>query len=325
MSERDSKAEIRPHILAYPIDSFFYGVLVLQVYMYHFSFPNDRKWQKILVYFVFSFSTLETILQLSDMVQLFADDFDTPGAFTKIRTSSALLPIFTGIVSCAVQLFYSYQIYIAFHSKILGTTIAAISVFQTSVAIAHGVRAFQLADLRVLRQRSFVTFSIWLIGSAVCDIIIAISMTIYLLCTDSDLKYTHAPLRKLLRLIIETGTASATFATLGSVIFLAIPTKTGVHHIFVKCLVNVYSNSLLMVLNGRTWVSETRPRLRHQSSTIPIDTISEAIDFTNIRFTTQESGSKGTSTSGTSSRLQGSSNVSSASGEMPTHFDAQIA
>ncbi|THU96972.1 hypothetical protein K435DRAFT_890611, partial [Dendrothele bispora CBS 962.96] len=258
------------------LDYFLYGIAVLQVYTYYLSFPNDRGRQKALVYSLFSLCTLQTILQMRDMIQQFGKNFGEQDTFNRVYLGEASLPLVTGVVSCAVQLFYAYQIYVISQSKALRASITFLSAVQMIASLVQSVRAFQSSDYKTLRQRTYVTFSMWLIGSAVCDVSIALTMTFYLLRANSGFRRTYAPLRRLLHLIIETGTGSATFASLACILFLAAPAYN-VHRIFMKTLVNLYVNTLLVVLNARIWIKGGREEARLDAESVHINTVSAPI------------------------------------------------
>ncbi|THU83674.1 hypothetical protein K435DRAFT_663368, partial [Dendrothele bispora CBS 962.96] len=256
-------------VIAYILNCLLYGMVILQVYMYYLCFPNDRPRQKLLVGSFFIVCTFETALQMRDMVKEFAQSFGDLDVFTTVSLSALLQPVTTGIVSCGIQLFYAYQVYVASGSKFLRGVISFLSAIQMLSSIVQSIRSFHFRDYDSIREKTFVEFIAWLIGSAVCDVIIAVVMTFYLLRANSGFKHTHAPLRKLSVLIIETGSASAVLASAGCIVFLTTPDYY-LHHVFMKCLMNLYFNTLLVILNNRMRIVGGREEARLNSRSIHI-------------------------------------------------------
>ncbi|KAF8486808.1 hypothetical protein DFH94DRAFT_700772 [Russula ochroleuca] len=52
-----------------------FGVLVVQLYVYSYNFPEDRKLLKLLVYGIFLLETLQTALTGADLYYWFASGF----------------------------------------------------------------------------------------------------------------------------------------------------------------------------------------------------------------------------------------------------------
>ncbi|THU83657.1 hypothetical protein K435DRAFT_689126 [Dendrothele bispora CBS 962.96] len=235
--------------------------------MYYLCFPNDRPRQKFLVGSFFIVCTFETALQMRDMVKEFAQSFGDLDVFTTVSLSALLQPVTTGIVSCGIQLFYAHQVFVASGSKFLRGVISFLSVVQLLAAIAQTARAFHFKNYTTLRRKTFVQFTAWLIGSALCDVVIALVMMFYLLRANSGFKHTHAPLRRLSCLFVETGVLPATFATTGCILFLTAPDYTA-HHIFIQSLANLYLNTLLVILNSRMSIIHGRAEMRLDNQSI---------------------------------------------------------
>lgn len=86
----------------------------------------------------------------------------------------------------------------------------------------------------------------WLVGTSVCDIVIAVSMLYYMRHARTGFRATTTLLTKIIRVSIETGLICATFALLDLSIFLAYP-HNNYHIPICMCLSKIYSNSLLAV------------------------------------------------------------------------------
>lgn len=86
----------------------------------------------------------------------------------------------------------------------------------------------------------------WLVGTSVCDIVIAMSMLHYMRHARTGFRATTTLLTKIIRVSIETGLICATFALLDLSIFLSYP-HNNYHIPLCMCLSKIYSNSLLAV------------------------------------------------------------------------------
>ncbi|KAJ8087667.1 hypothetical protein PM082_006502 [Marasmius tenuissimus] len=103
----------------------------------------------------------------------------------------------------------------------------------------------------------FVFRHIWLAGSAICDILITLSMTYVLSKANSTYKETRDLIRRLIILTMETGALTALATTVDIIILLGFPKQT-VHVTFTLTLAKLYSNSLLVVLNTRLVIPGSR-------------------------------------------------------------------
>ncbi|KLO12195.1 hypothetical protein SCHPADRAFT_941385 [Schizopora paradoxa] len=227
-----------------------FGVLSLQVYIYHLAFPNDTRISKCLVYGVYLIETAQTVMLTHDAFNIYATHFGDFAVLNSAQLEWLGIPIFSGIVSCAVQMFYGYRVKMLSGSNVLAFVIVVIAVLQCTAAIIQGAQAFVISQISHLASKAFVSETIWLAGSAACDLIIAVSMTFILIRKDTKLPATHAVITKLVRVIVETGCLTAFAATLQLALFLSLPTMP-----YFTCvglaLAKLYSNSLLAIFNSR--------------------------------------------------------------------------
>ncbi|KAF5334168.1 hypothetical protein D9758_014833 [Tetrapyrgos nigripes] len=261
-----------PLVIGYILNSVLYGILLLQVYMYYMAFPKDRLVLKMLVYGCFILDTAQTVMNIADAFSIFGSGFGDMGNLRKMHLAGLSVPIITGLISCAVQNFYAYQLYILSNSRVLSLIISSVALVQCTGAVVQGVFAFKIDNLATLQSRTFIECTIWLAGSALCDIIIAVSMTLFLVKSDTGLRRTHAIIRKLIRLTIETGSATATVAFIDCVLFLTVQSYP-YHTVPARCLGKLYSNTLMAILNSRMRIPGSRedPELHSTSIASPRD------------------------------------------------------
>ncbi|EJD01885.1 uncharacterized protein FOMMEDRAFT_108898 [Fomitiporia mediterranea MF3/22] len=187
----------------------FFGILTVQVYLYCYAFPRDSTAFKALVYSIYLAETAQALLLTHDAVIMYARHFGDVSALDAVETAWLAIPVLSGIVSCAVQLCYTYRIYILSKSKPLAFGISVIAATQAVAGIVGGVQAHRAAKYSSVNSKAFVAITIWLGGSALCDLAIAASMTVLLRRSDSGMRATHALLSKIIRLIIETGSLTS--------------------------------------------------------------------------------------------------------------------
>ncbi|KLO19178.1 hypothetical protein SCHPADRAFT_952540, partial [Schizopora paradoxa] len=284
-------------LLGYLLNWGLFGVLSCQVYLYHLAFPKDRTAAKMLVYGIYLLETTQTVLVTHDAFNGYAKGFGNLTDLNSAQLEWLAVPIFSGIVSCSVQMYYGYRLSLLSGSRIVPTLIAAIALMQGTSAIVQGVQAFFIGDFSDLETKAFKSCIVWLAGSAACDILIAISMTIVvspflvhltsssshpmaqLLRKDTQVIQTQAIISRIIRLVVETGCLTAVSATIDLTLFLSFP-HNAYHGTVALTLAKLYSNSLLVIFNsrlrivdGRSEVSESKVTFNWRKSSVRSPTV----------------------------------------------------
>ncbi|KAF8890366.1 hypothetical protein BD779DRAFT_265644 [Infundibulicybe gibba] len=247
---QNAVASAGPLIIGYLLNWGLYGVLSVQVYMYYLGFPRDRAVAKCLVFGLYAVETLQTALVTHDAFMTFGVDYGDVTALDNVLLAGISIPILSGIVSCTVQIFFAYRIFILSRSKLLPSVICIIALTQGSAGLAQGVQATKTGHWSELQTDAFISCTVWLTGAAVCDIIIAISMSYCLSRSETGFRSTQILISKLIRLTIETGCMTAATATADIALFLAFPHST-YHTTPALILAKAYSNTLLVTFNNR--------------------------------------------------------------------------
>ncbi|KLO19181.1 hypothetical protein SCHPADRAFT_918701 [Schizopora paradoxa] len=245
------------YLLGYLFNWGLYGVLSCQVYVYYLAFPKDGRWTKLLVGGIYLIETAQTILVTHDAFAAYASGYGNLNALGSAQLEWLAVPTFSGIVSCAVQLYYGYRLRLLSGSNLLGLVIAVIALTQGTSAIVQGVQAKIIGDFADLATKAFVSCTIWLAGSATCDVIIAISMTFVLLRKDTQIPQTHAMITRIVRLVVETGCLTALAATIDLILFLSFQ-HNSYHGCVALTLAKLYSNSLMVIFNSRLRIVDGR-------------------------------------------------------------------
>ncbi|KAG7097842.1 hypothetical protein E1B28_005157 [Marasmius oreades] len=244
-----------PFLLGYLLNYGLYGVLTVQVYVYYTAFPNDRTAVKAIVFGVFLLETIQLVMITYDAFQNFVYGFGRPGAFNELNLLSFDVCIIGGAVAFLVQTFFAYRIFLLSKSKLLTGVIVLISLMQLGGAIATAALDETVSVLTKFRG-NFISACFWLAGSAVCDIVIAVSMTYVLSRYDVSFGDTRNLVRRVIRLTMETGSLTATIATLDLILFLS---SNSLYHVTpALTLAKLYSNSMMVIFNSRVEIAGGR-------------------------------------------------------------------
>ncbi|KAF8150014.1 hypothetical protein B0H34DRAFT_802136 [Crassisporium funariophilum] len=246
-----------PLLLAYLLNWGLLGVLSTQVYVYYLAFPRDPSRSKALVYSVYLFEVVQTILLTHTCFDAFAAGFGNLNAINHIGEIWWSVPIMSSIVGFVVQAFYAYRIRILAQSYIVASVIMLLAAIQLGGGIATGIfGAEALVFTNFLNDKTFISTGFWSGGAALADVVIAACMTYYLSRSATHWKPTRDIVRRLIRLIIETGTLTATIAIINLILSL-LPGRPAYYQVTSAILGKMYSNTMMVVFNSRMKVGRT--------------------------------------------------------------------
>ncbi|KAK0454323.1 hypothetical protein EV421DRAFT_2029418 [Armillaria borealis] len=240
-----------PQVVAYLLHWGLFGTLSVQLYLYYLAFPKDRKFTKCLVYGIYVVELVQTMLLTHDAFASFGYGFGDFEALTEVRFSWLIVPIMGAAAAFVGQCFYAYRIFILSRSRIVPTFVICVSLTSYVAAIIAGVYTFEAGDITKLNNRkTSIAIGIWCGGSALCDVVIAICMTYYLMRSNTGFRRTQILVTKLIRLTIETGSLTAVVALVTIILFLAFPHQAfyGTPALIIS---KMYANTIYMVLNSR--------------------------------------------------------------------------
>ncbi|KAK0454346.1 hypothetical protein EV421DRAFT_2029438 [Armillaria borealis] len=241
-----------PVIVGFLLNWGLFGTLSVQLYLYYLAFPKDRQFIKYLVYGIYIVEFVQTILVAHDAFAMFGYyGFGDLEALTETHFNWLTVPIITAIAAFVGQVFYAYRIFILSRSRIVPAFVICVSLTSSVAAIITGVYMFQAGNLTKLNdQKMSISVGISCGGSALCDIVIAISMTYYLMRSNTGFRRTQILVTKIIRLTIETGSLTAVVALAILILYLAFP-----HQAFygppALVISKLYANTIYVVLNSR--------------------------------------------------------------------------
>ncbi|KAK0234868.1 hypothetical protein EDD85DRAFT_95990 [Armillaria nabsnona] len=230
-----------------------YGILCNQVYIYYLSFPKDDLASKTVVYVLWLTETVETVSNMIGTFDTFCYNFGNISTLSDVHLSWFTTPILCGFVGCIAQIFYAWRMYkFSKKARYLCIILSMIAFTQFSAAICCGIQTRNNGHYSNLEKNSKVrvTAMIWLGGSFTCDTAIALCMVYFLRRSQTGLNSTRILLSRLIRLSIETGTATAAIAAVHLVLFLFYR-NNNYSTVPAHCLVKMYANTVLAVCNSR--------------------------------------------------------------------------
>ncbi|KAJ7176231.1 hypothetical protein C8R43DRAFT_975256 [Mycena crocata] len=231
------------------------GTLAVQVYKFHICFPKERAWIKALVYTLFCLEIAQTGITSHFAYSILVTGWGDPNTFVRLPWSSLATPIFTGITSCAVQIFFARRIYILKRDNLIYRGIAGVIVLlafmQALAGIISDARFAVSTDVAELAGLE-IGVKTWLIGAAVCDTTITLTLIVILaqLRQKTPFKKTDGIIEKLIISTVETGAITTVVAILDVILFIRFPSQN-FHQTPAFMLGKLYSNVLLVTLNAR--------------------------------------------------------------------------
>ncbi|KDR72258.1 hypothetical protein GALMADRAFT_143116 [Galerina marginata CBS 339.88] len=248
----DVASKTGPRIIGILFHWGLFGVLCTQVYLYHLAFPKDPLRNKIFVYLVFLLEVLQTVIITISAWNVFGSGYGDFSVYNRVALAWFSVPVISGVVAFLAEAFYAYRITVLAQSYWMAGIILALAFVQLGGSFAS---AWALKNAvffsRLLGRDFFISAGIWNGGSALCDVIIAVCMTYYLSRRGTGgMLNTQVFLRKVIRLVIETGTVTAAIAILNLILAL-LPSRPAYYQIPSEVLAKVYSNSMMVMLNSR--------------------------------------------------------------------------
>ncbi|KAK7019973.1 hypothetical protein R3P38DRAFT_3318881 [Favolaschia claudopus] len=240
-----------PQIITFLLESALFGVLTVQVWLYYQAFPNDRRFVKALVYFTYLLLLVDMLLSAIDAFRIYGSGFGDFSTLVSINFAWFTSPIMAAIASLIVQCFYAFRLHMFSKFRLIPVLIVICSFGVSISGFITGAFSLQAGDLTKVNTREIkIAVAVYLVGSAVLDIIIATCTTYAFMVKDTGFRRTHALITKLIRLSIETGSLTALVALITVVLNLALPNE-GYYIVPLHIMPMVYSNTMFAVLNAR--------------------------------------------------------------------------
>lgn len=257
--------------------------------IFQISFPKERWSLKAIVYGLFIIDTAQTFFFTHYAWHVLVKGWGDPEVLAGFTWSSCTIPIVDGVVSIIAQTFFAWRIWMFRKyfkpATYISVAVIVVALMQGLSAIVNGIRYFFVTNIsEIARFNSGVT--VWLAGSFVCDLIIAVAMILILLRvrTKSFSENTLSLCTSLIVHVVETGTVTVLTACLELILFLTMPDNL-LHLIPGVILSKVYSNAVLANLNGRLrhnrWgdAGVTQTTASHTGRTVDMSRLRQQNDY----------------------------------------------
>ncbi|KAJ4479143.1 hypothetical protein J3R30DRAFT_3882170 [Lentinula aciculospora] len=230
-----------------------FGCSAVQVYLYYLGFPKDSWRLKALVYGLFIWDILQTAMYTSTVFASLASGWGNVAALEGLGLIWFDIPFMSGVASCIVQCFYAWRIYVLGRSIPLSIFITALALMEGSAAMALGITIkISVQTFAELQSKTFVVTTVWLLGSASCDMIISVCM-LYLLTRArkfTSYRHTENMLSRLIGLTVGGGLLTTSVAIVDAVMYIVYK-HNNYHAAPVAILAKLYTNALMVLFNSR--------------------------------------------------------------------------
>ncbi|TFL00613.1 hypothetical protein BDV98DRAFT_605254 [Pterulicium gracile] len=234
------------------------GILSVQLYIYHLNFyGRDRKVLQALAYGLFIIDLVQTGLATWDGFEWFVLGWGNAERLLIPFSAPVNSPLFDAVTALLVQGYYCWRIYILSRVKWWPALLLLLTFLQAASGVASGVVAALANDFRLIHDRVLVVGTIFMGTAALVDTLIAITTT-YLLLRRSENRHHQVDfmITKIVRMIVETNTLTASVALVALVAFVKFPANN-----YFLCplyiLGKLYTISLLVMFNTRIFLNRT--------------------------------------------------------------------
>ncbi|KAH9064493.1 hypothetical protein EDB87DRAFT_1829200 [Lactarius vividus] len=258
-----------------------YGVLCVQIYVYSYNFPMDRRLLKSLVYFVFLLETIQTALTGADIYYWFVAGFGNAERLWNPHFTPIDVPIIGAVISFVVQGYFCYRIWVLNkRSSWICWIIAVAAVTQSAGGIWASIEPLTVEKYAAPKA----AICLWAISSALADVLIAVAMTLLLRRASGN--FSNFVLTRVVRLTIETNALTATLVITSLVLYVTFPNR--IYYIYlVELWGKVYSNTLLVSLNNRIYLRDYQSP-EHEDHATPVPDRARAVTETSLGFAISE-------------------------------------
>lgn len=269
--------------------------------MYYLAFPGDHAVLQCLVYGVYLVGTVQTGFAMHDFYLLYSTRYGylrlgPPDNGTNWDSGVffiVTIPICGSLMGCAVQLFYAHRVRLLTGGIFIPVLLAGLAALQWAGAImvAAGEYSSQIQGNQVehsvqkMNRIGYIGNVLWGSVSSGCDVFIATYMIYYLFKNKPTARHTSNRIFKLMRLILETNSLTATVSIAFVLSILFVP---GAFFMIPGLAIGkVYAITLLVLLNNRFLIvggrQKDEPSFLLPSEIVEVDTIPSS--WSTSRFT----------------------------------------
>ncbi|KZT66294.1 hypothetical protein DAEQUDRAFT_471660 [Daedalea quercina L-15889] len=237
-----------PALIGVFLNIMLFGAMITQTFFYFTSFRTDPAWMKVYVSILFVADGLNAAFNMAWIYGVLINNFGNEEALEVANWLFQTEEAMTGVISMQVQFFYAWRLHKLTGNKFIVFAVVASSLVGGLSGIGTAIGVGMVKEFAKLQQLKVVV-SLWLIGSAVCDVIITVALTWHLRRHRTGFSRTDTVINRITQLIVSNGLLTAIFAVADIIAFLA--TSKSYHLIFNFPLSKLYGNSAMSSLNAR--------------------------------------------------------------------------
>ncbi|KAJ7771219.1 hypothetical protein B0H14DRAFT_3590257 [Mycena olivaceomarginata] len=244
-----------PYYFGVVLNTFLYGILVLQVITYYQNYKKDKTWLRLFVLYLFVVESVNTGMCVAMIYEPLVGQFVLPSQ-----------PILEAAVFVPVQFFYAWRI-----SVIMRNYIAPAIICMASLASMVGAiwTAVIVAEVKSYLEKPKVDFTalLWSCTAAGADVIITASLFWSLRARKTGIRSTDDTIERIVRNAVQTGAITVAFTLLNTTLFVGLSNSTlsarlhflpprfalifETDFVFDFAIPKLYSNALVSTLNAR--------------------------------------------------------------------------
>ncbi|PBK89866.1 hypothetical protein ARMGADRAFT_319255 [Armillaria gallica] len=215
-----------PLVLGYMWGYALFGVLSVQMYLYYVYFNSKDDWKmRLYVWFIFLLELIFTIFTTIAAWDQYGPGWGDVNSLMFVDWSWEPLPPLSGTISAMVQSFYVWRIYNLTKNIWVSLIIETVAIVQCVFAWYFGiyVTVHGLGVDKLMEVSDEV--SVFLAGSAVCDVMITstIVFALYRAKSRTNFSQTTSAVTKIIRFTVETGLLTSAAAVIELILWISLP------------------------------------------------------------------------------------------------------
>ncbi|EMD35694.1 hypothetical protein CERSUDRAFT_96803 [Gelatoporia subvermispora B] len=244
-------------LLGVIVASIFYGITVLQTYMYYRRYQHDGKLLKSTIGLLFTrlLDTIHEVFAIHVIYTVLVTRNGSPTALSAPPWSVVVNVLLTGISDVIVRLLFCQRLWKFSSNRFVVLPVFLGNACTLAGAIAFVVKAATLDSFPTFKTVSW-TWYLALVSGVATDLILATSLVFYLWKSRTGFRRTDSMVQVLIMYCINTTLLTSLCETTCFITLATMP-DTFVYYTFFTILPKLLLNSLLATYNARDTVRET--------------------------------------------------------------------
>ncbi|KAE9397174.1 hypothetical protein BT96DRAFT_1020955 [Gymnopus androsaceus JB14] len=237
---------IGPFVVGTYLNAILYGVLLVQANIYYSTCKGDKVWVRYLVLFLIIAETVNAITDFELTWQPLIAENGTSRALEVSPTGLRAEPVVTSTISTLVEIFMAWRIRKLISSNLLFGLITFLAISSLVGGVSSTILVSLMPDYSQFVKFQWAIMT-WLISSAMADIVIAISLVVYLVKSKGNFKATDTVIDRIIRVTVQTG-ALTSIAAISDLLTFVLDSHSTLQFIWDLPMAKLYTISLLSSL-----------------------------------------------------------------------------